>query len=73
MNLNLETRSRGTPAMAAAPARAKQAVRGDAVADVHAFADRLLFSGWMEDNRRDQMKLHIIRAIVEWSQGSAGR
>ena len=71
MNPNLDTRRRGNPAMVAAPAPAKRAVRGDAVADVHAFADRLLYSGWLEDNRRDQMKLHMIRAIAEWAHGGA--
>jgi len=67
MNLNIETRSRRYPAMIAAAARPTRAVRNDAVAEVHAFVDHLLYSGWLEDIRRDQMKLHMIRAIMEWA------
>jgi hypothetical protein len=34
---------------------------------------RLLYSGWLKDNRRDQLKLHRILAIVEGAHDGAGR
>ena len=72
MNLSLETPNRRAPAMVSISAQAKRPVRrDDAAAAAHAFADRLLYTGWMEDNQRDRMKLQMIRAIVEWAHGNA--
>jgi hypothetical protein len=71
MNLSTATHSAKRGAMSARAVRlAPKAHRGPA-ARVNAFADRLLYDGWLEDNRRDRMKLMMIRAIVEWAQASA--
>ncbi|HSD43311.1 MAG TPA: hypothetical protein VLD36_15770 [Burkholderiales bacterium] len=72
MNLSTATQTYKTAAMSARTARAGRKSRRDPAAGVNAFADRLLYDGWLEDNRRDRMKLVMIRAIVEWAQ-SDGR
>jgi hypothetical protein len=71
MNLNAAI---GSPRRAAKRARAARPgvkLHRDPAARVNAFADRLLYDGWLEDNRRDRMKLVMIRAIVEWAQDRA--
>jgi hypothetical protein len=71
MNLNAATHGVKRVAMSARTARPASKAHRDPAARVNAFADRLLYDGWLEDNRRDRMKLMMIRAIVEWAQGSA--
>jgi hypothetical protein len=68
MTLSTATRRR-RPLIAAAPARRRRP--RDAASEVHAFADRLLYGGWLEDDRRDQVKLCVIRAIAEWARAGA--
>ena len=60
MDLNIETRT-----------RAKRTARRNRAADVHAFVDRLLYGGWLEDSHRDAIKLQMIRAIAEWANSGA--
>jgi hypothetical protein len=71
MNLSTATHSAKRVAMSACTARPASKAHRDPAARVNAFADRLLYDGWLEDNRRDRMKLMMIRAIVEWAQASA--
>ena len=68
MNLNTVTLSPRSAAIRARAARSAAKARRDPAARANAFADRLLYDGWLEDNRRDRMKLMMIRAIVEWAQ-----
>ena len=67
MNLNTATQIKSA-VMNARPAGPGRKARRDPVAGVNAFADRLLYDGWLEDNRRDRMKLMMIRAIAEWAR-----
>lgn len=69
MELSAPTRRRESVAVLRRTARRQ--VRRDGAAGVNAFADRLLYDGWLEDNRRDRMKLVMIRTIVEWAHGRA--
>lgn len=71
MNLNTAIPSPRNAAIRARAARSAVKAHRDPVARVNAFADRLLYDGWLEDNRRDRMKLMMIRAIVEWAQDRA--
>jgi hypothetical protein len=71
MDLNTDTRGRRDPRMLAAASRSKGTARRNPAADVHAFVDRLLYGGWLEDSRRDAIKLQMIRAIAEWANGGA--
>jgi hypothetical protein len=70
MNLNIDTRRRD-PRMPGAASSSKRTARRDLAADAHAFVDRLLYGGWLEDSRRDAIKLQMIRAIAEWANGGA--
>lgn len=71
MNVNTATHGAKRVAMSARTAPPAPKARRDPADRVNAFADRLLYDGWLEDNRRDRMKLMMIRAIVEWAQGGA--
>lgn len=67
--LDTPTRRASTRSAAGSRLRPRARTRGrDDLADVHAFCDRLLYGGWLEDSRRDRIKLEMIRAIVEWAR-----
>jgi hypothetical protein len=69
--MNLSTATRRDARLPGRAYRSKRTARRDPAADVHAFVDRLLYGGWLEDSRRDAIKIALIRAIADWASAGA--